>query len=158
MARSWRDYGEAKAPCDNSDNTDNRGSEGPFAGAFVPIVPFVTALPAPIVSGLDALKSMAAPRLQCPERWPRVVSDALRLARDGWAGKAPALGWSVADLFGAVPDAHGDPYSDGLAVWLAGRKLQAISATTATVEDGPGRAFYNRREQVGAKLLWELGR
>lgn len=77
------------------------------------------------------------------------------LARDGWASKALALGYSPLHLFGAVTDAAGDPYSDGLAVWLGGRKLLAISATTATVEDGDGRAYFTRREQVGAKLLWE---
>jgi len=106
--------------------------------------------------GVAILGQMKPPRDVRTERWPQVIADAQGLARDGWAAKALALGWSGLDLFGAVTNAAGDPYSDGLAVWLNGRKLLAISATSATVEDGAGRAYYTRREQVGAKLLWEL--
>lgn len=157
MARSWRDYETGGPTCDNTDNRDKTAVEGLRHGGFVPNVSSVTALPSVISTGLATLRSMAAPSLQRPEQWPRVVSDALVLARDGWAAKALALGWSPLNLFGAVPDAAGEPYSDGLAVWLIGRQLVAITATCATVEDGNGRHFYNRREQVGAKLLWELG-
>lgn len=146
---------EAEGTGDNRDDRDN----SPHFAPNVPNVPNVPdSLPVSVSAGLRRLRSMAAPKLLRPEVWPRVVSDALRLARDGWATKALALGWSPLDLFGAVPDADGDPHSAGLAVWLAGRKLLAISAMTATVEDGEGRAYFNRREQVGAKLLWELGR
>lgn len=115
-----------------------------------------TSLPEGIVAGLATLKTMRSPKLRTPNVWPRVVADALKIARDGWAAKALALGWAPLDLFGAATDADGDPWSDGLAVWLAGHKLLAISATTATVEDGGGRAYFNRREQVGAQLLWAI--
>lgn len=146
---------EAEGSGDNRDNRD----DSPIFRPNVPIVPNVPAsLPPTVAAGLKKLRAMAAPHLQRPELWPLVVSDALGLARDGWAAKALALGWSPLDLFGAVTDAAGDPYSDGLAVWLGGRKLLAITATTATVEDGEGRAYYNRREEVGAALLWEIGR
>ncbi|MCA1653676.1 MAG: hypothetical protein ABR588_05955 [Sphingomicrobium sp.] len=102
---------------------------------------------------------MAAPRLRRPEAWPAVVSDALGLARYGWAAKALALGWSPFELFGAVPDATSDPAADGLAVWLAGRKLLAITADYAAADDGDGgRSYFNRREAHGAVLLWDLGR
>ena len=157
MARSWRDYEAGGPTCDNRDNSDKTAVETLRHGGFVPNVSSVTAMPSAISSGLATLKSMAAPRLQRPGQWPLVVSDALGLARDGWAAKALALGWTPLDLFGAVTDAAGDPYSDGLAVWLAGRKLVAMTATCATVVDGADRYFYNRREQVGARLLWELG-
>lgn len=158
MARSWRDYEAGGPTCDNTDNRDKTAVGTLRHGGFVPNVSSVTALPSAISSGLVTLKSMAAPRLQRPERWPRVVSDALALARDGWAAKALALGWTTLDLYGAVTDAAGDPYSDGLAVWLSGRNLVAMTATCATVVDGTGQFYYNRREQVGATLLWNLGR
>ena len=156
MARSWRDYGAGGPTCDNSDNRDKRSSEGLGHRCFVPNVSFVRGLPPTISTGLKALRSMAAPRLCRPEAWPAVVSDALSLANDGWAAKALALGWSDLDLYGAVSNAGGDPYSDGLAAWLGGRKLLAICSTFAIAEDGNGRAYFNRCEQVGAKLLWEL--
>ena len=156
MARSWRDYEAGGPPCDNSDNRDKRPFEGLGHRGFVPNVSFVTALPPAISTGFRALKSMAAPRLCRPEAWPAVVSDALSLANDGWAAKTLALGWSDLDLYGAVSNAGGDPYSDGLAAWLGGRKLLAICSTFAIAEDGNGRAYFNRCEQVGAKLLWEL--
>ena len=156
MARSWRDYEAAGLTCDNSDNRDKSSSEGLGQRGFVPNVSFVRGLPSTVSTGLKVLRSMAAPRLCRPEAWPAVVSDALSLANDGWAAKALALGWSDLDVFGAATDANGDPYSDGLAVWLGGRKLLAVCATFAVAEDGNGRAYFNRREQVGAKLLWEL--
>ena len=70
----------------------------------------------------------------------------------------PGVTSSDLDLFGAVTDANGDPYSDGLAVWLAGRKLLAVCATFAVAEHEGGRAYFNRRDQVGARLLWEINR
>ena len=144
---------EAEGAEDNKDVRD----ESPELTPNVPIVPNVPGpLPLSITSGLRRLRSMAAPRLACPTAWPRVVSDALSLANQGWAQKALALGWTPLDLFGAVTDPAGDPYSDGLAVWLGGRKLLAVCSTFAIAEDRNGRAYFNRREQVGAKLLWEL--
>ena len=136
-----------------------KGSKGgfePFEGDPRALIP---ELPAACMGGLRRLQSMSSPRLLRPDLWPRVVSDALRLGRDGWAAKAMALGWTDLDLFGAVPDADGDSAGDGLAVWLAGRKLLALTAAYAVVDDGDGgRAYFNRREAAGAVLLWSLGR
>jgi hypothetical protein len=158
MARSWRDYETGIPTCDKTDNRDKTAVEALRHGGFVRNVSSVTALPSDISSGLATLRSMAAPRLHDPDRWSGVVSDALRLARDGWASKALALGWTDLDLFGAVPDRDGDPAGDGLAVWLAGRKLLALTAVYAVVDDGNGgRAFFNKREAEGAVLLWSLG-
>ena len=94
-----------------------------------------------------------------PDLWPLVVADALGLARDGWAAKAMALGWTDPDLFGAVPDPDGDPAGDGLAVWLGGRKLLAITAEYAVAEDvGGGRSYFNRSTRLGTTLLWDIGK
>ncbi len=158
MARSWRDYETGSPTCDNTDNRDKTAFETVHHGSFVPIVSSVTALPSAISSGLVTLKSMAAPRLQRPERWPRVVSDALRLARDGWAAKALALGWSPLDLFGAGADEAGDPFADGLVVRLESRPIIASCASFATIDAGTGgRVFLHRATNEGARLLWSLG-
>jgi hypothetical protein len=111
-----------------------------------------------MTKGLNRLSKMAAPPLQRPEVWPFVVSDALGLARDGWAAKALALGWDSLDLFGAVTDPDGCDNADGLAVWLGGRPVLAICATYASVGDGAGRAYFNRSTRLGTTLLWEIGR
>ena len=115
-----------------------------------------TDLPDDVANGLRRLKVMRVPRLVRPDRWPGVVSDALSLARDGWAAKALALGWSELDLFGAVADPEGDPAGDGLAVWLSGRELLAMTAEYAVVGEHGGRSYFNRRNCDGAVLLWEL--
>lgn len=159
MARSWRDYQGTSPPCDKSDNSDKRAGSEPETGAIVPIVPFVTALPPTVRDGLAALARLAAPRLCRPELWPRVVADALRLATDGWATQALSLGWSPLDLFGAVPDPAGDPHGDGLAVWLSGRKVVALTADGAAVLNGDtGRTYFLRPRAPGAVLIWALGR
>ena len=85
-----------------------------------------TSLPDDVVAGVQRLRTMRPPRLLTPGLWPRGISDAIALVDTGWASKALALGWSPLDLFGAVTDTAGDPFSDGLAVWLAERKLLAI--------------------------------
>jgi hypothetical protein len=87
-----------------------------------------------------------------------VLADAARLASEGWASQALALGWSPFDLFGAIASQDGDPDGNGLAVWLRGRKVLAVTETCASVEESGGRAYFNRRERSGAVLLWELGK
>jgi hypothetical protein len=158
MARSWRDYAGAE-PRDDSDNSDISRADQPQAEPFVPNVPFVTALPAPVAEGLALLSQMGAPRLIHPDRWPVAVADAQRLASEGWALAAFRLGWSALDLFGVVPDKAGDPQADGLAVKLAGRRVLEICATVATVADANGgRSYLYRVSNEGARLLWALGR
>lgn len=147
----WLDLA-ARLEADSGDNRDN----SPTFGANVPNVP--ASLPLSVVQGLNRLRRMAAPRVRNPDRWPLVTSDALSLARDGWGAKALALGWTDLDLFGAVPDPHGDPAGDGLVVWLAGRKLLALCASFAVADDGGGgRSYFNRREGEGAVVMWSLG-
>ncbi|HXH00242.1 MAG TPA: hypothetical protein VNI79_07505 [Sphingomicrobium sp.] len=101
---------------------------------------------------------MATPRLILPEVWPGVVSDALSLARDGWASKALALGWAPLDLFGAVTERDGQADADGLAVWLGGQTVLAICATYASIGNGDGRAYFNRCNRLGTKFLWDIGK
>lgn len=94
-------------------------------------------LPGDVVDGVRRLKVMHPPRLLRPDAWSIVVADAALLVESGWAASALKSGWSTVEIFGAVPDLAGDPASDGLAVWLAGRKLRMITAERAVVENGP---------------------
>ncbi len=116
----------------------------------------VLPLPNSIRDGIAKLQVMKAPRAVRADRWPRVVTDAVGLIDSGWAARALAKGWGSLQLFGAVTDPDGDLCSDGLAVWLAGRKITALLDGCIAVEDGAGRAYFNRHEQNGARLLWEL--
>lgn len=118
-------------------------------------------LDAELCANLDRLAHLPPPRrLADAKHWQTVISDALRLARDGWAAKALALGWDVEDLFG-VGRNNSDEF-EGLAVWLAGRDLLAISDWKARTICGA--IFY--REAFGrpnsprqpAVPLWHFGR
>lgn len=122
--------------------------------------------PAPDSFGLDAglaadlrrLDTMPAPRVAGRAAWRPIVDDALRIARDGWASSALALGWSEVELFGIGP--HDDLEFAGLAVWLRGRTIVVVDEARAIVADGDRRAAYNRRNMGNLKLvmLWQFGR
>jgi hypothetical protein len=134
----------AKAPFDPFAGSD----AGPFPG-----------LPGDVVTGLLRLKGARAPRLRLPSEWAAVVADALQLAGDGWAAQALGLGWLPHELFGCSVDAAQGPDHDGLAVWLAGRRVLLLDALSCIVEDG-ARArslFYCRAVRLGGRMLWELG-
>jgi hypothetical protein len=101
----------------------------------------------PCPSGLD------------PQLWRNVIVDAKRLIEEGWAHSALELGWTLLDLFGAVPAKSGNPDADGLAVKIAGRRVLVMSATCATIKDGETtRSIIYRSSNAGAVLLWEVGR
>jgi hypothetical protein len=101
--------------------------------------------------------------MPCPpkarkDRWNGVVRDALGLS-EKWAVQALGLGWSPLDVFGTVLDPAGDREADGLAVRLQGRRVLALCASFAIVDDGNGgRTYLYRGNNEGARLLWELGR
>lgn len=150
MAKSWRDYASpAPAVCANgakspeSSPTGRNGTNG-------------TALPPALAAGLVRLSGMAVPSGCDPERWVVARNDAARLVSDGWAALALRLGWSALDLFGAAwGEADGE--ADGLAVWLDGRTLRALSDDFAVVvSEGGGRSYFNRPREPGACLLWDV--
>ena len=116
-------------------------------------------LPTAIEAGVRSLKRLPCPRGVDPKAWRSSITDADRIASDGWAETALALGWNALDLFGAVPDRNGDPDADGLAVKLGGRTILALCASFATVTSGgTARAYLHRGNNDGAVLLWALGR
>jgi hypothetical protein len=119
-----------------------------------------TSLPADLVAGLARLQGMRPPRIKAPEVWPTVVADAVRLAAEGWAEHALALGWKDKELFGTCGLPGGDGAQEGLAVWLAGRRVLLLDALSCIVDVGAGgRAiFYGRSVRPGGVFLWDLGR
>ena len=160
---SWRDYAQKR-----DDGADSRAISA--NSAISPPDEAISApngtngtngthLPPSVRQGLAWLADAPAPRLIVPDAWPVAVADALRIASDGWADKAFALGWSELDLFGAVPDREGDPDADGLAVKLGGRTILALCANFATVTSGgTARAYLHRGNNDGAVLMWAIGR
>lgn len=111
-----------------------------------------------LASDLRRLNAATPPRVVGRGAWRPIVDDALRIARDGWAASALALGWSEADLFGIGP--YDDLEFAGLAVWLRGRTIVVVDEARAIVADGDRRAAYNRRKVIGCVpvMLWQFGR
>lgn len=155
-----------KAQAGTGDNSDNRDNSPVSAGNDAPIgpnVPIVTGhLPADVVRGLARLSAMQPPRITRPNVWPEIVADAQRLAADGLASQALALGWEPLQIWGVSPAAGGIADLEGLAVWLAGRPVVRLllDAETCTVQDGPPHSYaiFRRRPMDGAVFLWDLGR
>jgi hypothetical protein len=95
-----------------------------------------------------------------PARWEQFIDDAGRFLDQGWAVKAKALGWSPLELFGCDrprPLARTD--NTGLIWVLRGRRLLALTAETATIENTNVPPHKYRRcinEPGRAVLAWEL--
>ncbi len=123
-------------------------------------------LPDDLAAALRRLEVMPAPRkLQQPANWRGVVADAMVLARDRWAAKAMALGWTVGDLFGVGKRTDWD--FQGLAVWLDGRRIIMLDEKQAIVVSNSGdfRAAFVRggmrhgtHPTISPVLLWDFGR
>lgn len=123
-------------------------------------------LPDDLAAALRHLETLPPPRkLERPENWRGVLTDAIALARDGWAAKALALGWTAGDLFGI--GSRGDWDFQGLAVWLDGRRIVMLDDRQAIVA-GPindyRSAFIRGGMRHGAHptttpvMLWDFGR
>jgi hypothetical protein len=82
-----------------------------------------------------------------------MVEDAQSLVDAGWGAKALALGWSEVDLFGIAKDQDG---SLGLAAWLSGGEVAALSDKWAAVRLPHGGRRYFCRPVVGGVLPWTL--
>ena len=114
-----------------------------------------TTLSDDLILGLKRLRAMPLPRIRRPELWGEIKADALRIATDGWAAQAMALGWSALDLFGVEPSSDPDEFS--LAVDLASRPILAVDERRFYLRKGDVRSFFERRERPAlTKYLWEL--
>jgi hypothetical protein len=108
-------------------------------------------------AGIDA----GHPPEGIPEpRWRQFIDDGGRFLDQGWAYKAKALGWSPLELFGcdrSRPLARID--NTGLIWLMRGRRLLALTAETATIENRNAPPHKYRRclnEPGRAVLAWEL--
>lgn len=117
-----------------------------------------TSLPADVVEGLAKLRSGWQPGKVSAAEWLAVVADARRLAADGWASSALALGWSAHDVFGIGPTGSDQWLS--LAVWLDGRDVTMMDDHRAFTSEGPvfyverwGRPITPTPQPI---FLWEL--
>lgn len=138
---------------DDSDDSD----DSCFTVTNVTIV--TAGVPAAIIAGLAELQSKATPRITRPEVWPGIVMDAVRVVEEGWAEKALALNWTAEQVWGCSPEPGGNVDHDGLAVWLAGRRVLLLDEWSCIVEEGPNARAVFTRPQIavpGSVLLWEL--
>lgn len=123
-------------------------------------------LPVELAISLRRLQMLAPSRnLEDCSQWRSVVADATMLARDRWAAKAMALGWTVSDLFGIGPRDDWD--FQGLAVWLNGRDIIMLDATHAIARDGAqdcryvfvrGGMRHGIHPAVTPIMIWDFGR
>jgi hypothetical protein len=92
-------------------------------------------------------------------RWLQFIDDCGTFLDGGWPAKAAALGWGPLDLFGC--DRH-RPWSRidkaGLLWLMAGRRLVALTANSATIEAASGGRLTYRRvpNDPGRVLAWSL--
>lgn len=122
-------------------------------------------LPDDLAGALRRLETLPPPRkIENVEIWRRVVADALRIARDRWAVKALAMGWTVGDLFGVGPRDDWD--FQGLAAWLDGMRIVMLDDVQAISTDNAGKNRYFIRggmrhgthPTITPVMLWDFGR
>lgn len=148
---SWRDVAAAVAQRQEPVRPNSEGSFG---------------LSDDLAASIRRLETLPPPRkLEYPQNWPGVVADALTIAREGWAAKAIALGWTAGDLFGI--GSRDDWDFQGLALWLNGRRIlvlddkhaiavgEAADCRSAFVRDG---MRHGTHPIVSPVMLWEFGR
>lgn len=123
-------------------------------------------LPDDLAAALRLLESLSPPqKLERAANWRGVMADALTIARDRWAAKALALGWTVGDLFGI--GVHDDWDFQGLAAWLDGRRIIMLDEKQAIVvgDLGNRRSVFKRggmrhgtHPAIVPVMLWNFGR
>lgn len=148
---SWRDVAAAVAQRQEPAHSTSEVSFG---------------LPDDLAASIRRLEKLQPPRgLDCQANWRGVVADAMTIARDGWAAKAIALGWTAGDLFGIGPRDDWD--FQGLALWLSGRRILMLDAEQAIVAGNQadyrsafirGGMRHGTHPTVTPVMLWEFGR
>lgn len=125
--------------------------------------PTASPIKSEIANGLVQLEGRRTPRGCREAEWRRIVADAKRLAHEGWAEQALALGWSMTDVFGIGP--VDDWEFSGLAVWLQSRSIVLLDADCAISKEGDTRHCFNRgglghgkQPAVVPVLLWHFRR
>jgi hypothetical protein len=115
------------------------------------VIEFDGGAPRAWAEGLARLDPARPPADVPQRRWLRFIDDCGQFLDAGWADKAAAVGWGAADLFGC--DRH-RPWARidqaGLLWLLAGRRLLALTADSATIETAGGGWQTYRRVHSGA--------
>ena len=147
----WRDFAAAAAQREQQFQT-------PVVETF--------GLPDDLAADLRRLENLPPPRkIENADNWRSVVVDAMKLARDGWAAKAIALGWNAGDLFGIGPEDDWD--FEGLAIWLRGRRIIILDSAKAIVAGNPadyrsafirGSMRHGTHPTITPVMLWDFGR
>jgi len=115
-------------------------------------------LPAFISVGLHRLRSMPTPHFTNPAVWPGIVSDAVRIADEGWASKAIGLGWEPMHLFGLDPTGEAGSIDSSLVVYLDGWPIVDVDPDYITLRRANvSRPFRNRLRPWLTQYLWQLG-
>ncbi len=110
-------------------------------------------IPRAWAEGFATLCAKPCPSSYAPQRWAQLMDDGGRFL-DTWGRQAAALGWMAVDVFGVSPDAPETAYHGmGLVPLLTGRKVVAITADTARIDNGG--TFYRKTMAAGAVALWE---
>ena len=169
MERAARMKGEN--PCANSvigaESPDPQGSDGPYGtvGAIGTDPPDATiAAPSPpnewglsheTYWRLRRLSTSPAGRsLTKPELWGGFVCDAVLFAKNGWAAKAVALGWSEMEIFGLAQTGKWL----GVTSRLFGCKVLGLTADLVTVRELRGtNRLLRLPPRDDAVMLWEIG-
>jgi hypothetical protein len=121
------------------------------------IIEFDGGAPREWAEGLARLDPARPPADVPPRRWLQFLNDCGHFLDSGWADKAAALGWSASDLFGC--DRH-RPWARidqaGLLWLIAGRRLLALTADSATIGTSGGGSLTYRRvhNRPGQVLAW----
>jgi TubC N-terminal docking domain len=120
----------------------------------------LTGLPREIAGDVRAiLTADAAPGIP-PQRWPRVQRDVARLVEGGWLGRALALGWTAADLFGCDRRAPWHRLDRaGLVLLVGGHEIVELTEEVAALRTSTGSVLRYRRRRPATPpvaLVWEL--
>jgi hypothetical protein len=122
------------------------------------VVEFDGRVPRAWAEGFARLDRARPPDEVPQRRWLQFVDDCGTFL-DGWAAKAKALGWGPLDLFGCDRDRPRARIDQAGLIWLmAGRRLVALTADSATIETASGGRLTYRRvpDDPGRVLAWDL--
>jgi hypothetical protein len=96
-----------------------------------------------LYSAFAALEACCPDRVES-DRWRQAVEDSRRFLAE-WGEQAAALCWSPTDLFSLNPVAPMARYDAMGLVWLLrGRRVVALTDTTATIKTETGSVTYRR--------------
>jgi hypothetical protein len=122
-------------------------------------VEFDSRVPRSWAEGFARLDRARPPDDVPQRRWLRFVDDCGAFLESSWPATAQALGWGPLDLFGCNRHRPWARIDQAGLLWLmAGRRLVALTADSATIETASGGRLTYRRapNDPGRVLAWSL--